>query len=123
MQGHLDKFIAIFAEEVRKNLVGIYLHGSLAMGCFNPGKSDVDLLVVVKEKMEVSSLKRIASKILALREEMTNGLECSVILDTHLKDFVYPTPFEFHYSDYHRDKYQALMIKSCICVEAMKMQI
>jgi len=70
VQGHLDKFIAIFAEEVRKNLVGIYLHGSLAMGCFNPGKSDVDLLVVVKEKMEVSSLKRIASKILALREEI-----------------------------------------------------
>ena len=30
------------------NLTGVYLHGSLAMGCFNPKKSDIDLLVVVE---------------------------------------------------------------------------
>ena len=33
------------------NLVGIYLHGSAVMGCFNPLKSDIDLLVVVENDM------------------------------------------------------------------------
>ena len=37
-------------EESRKifgeNLTGVYLHGSLAMGCFNPDKSDIDLIIV-----------------------------------------------------------------------------
>ena len=28
-------------------LTGIYLHGSAALGCFNPFKSDIDLIVVV----------------------------------------------------------------------------
>jgi len=27
------------------NLTGIYLHGSAVMGCFQPGKSDIDLLL------------------------------------------------------------------------------
>ncbi|MCA1695715.1 MAG: nucleotidyltransferase domain-containing protein, partial [Actinobacteria bacterium] len=27
-------------------LVGVYLHGSLAYGCFNPDRSDLDLLAL-----------------------------------------------------------------------------
>ena len=42
-----------FTEETRNilgdELVGVYLHGSAAMGCFNPAKSDLDLLIVVKK--------------------------------------------------------------------------
>jgi|GEM_PF-6933044 len=45
----LNDIVANFREEVGSNLVGIYLHGSLAMGCFNATTSDVDFLVVVKE--------------------------------------------------------------------------
>lgn len=32
-------------------LVGIYLHGSMAMGCFNSDKSDIDLLIVIKNSI------------------------------------------------------------------------
>ncbi|GCE14995.1 hypothetical protein KTT_48540 [Tengunoibacter tsumagoiensis] len=28
------------------NLIGVYLHGSLAMNCFNPQHNDLDLLVL-----------------------------------------------------------------------------
>ncbi|MGN7761522.1 nucleotidyltransferase domain-containing protein [Paenibacillus sp. 22594] len=48
-QALLDQVVAPFKEELKGNLLGIYLHGSLAMGCFNPLKSDVDFLVVVKK--------------------------------------------------------------------------
>lgn len=107
VQMYLDDFRKLFIEEAGDNLVGIYLHGSLAMGCFNPSKSDIDLLVVIKEKMTAPSTKSLVRKLLSLRDKMKNGLEFSVILESHLKEFVYPTPFELHYSDYHREKYQA----------------
>ncbi|MDO4667672.1 MAG: nucleotidyltransferase domain-containing protein [Streptococcus sp.] len=47
----LDRITTDFVENshqiLGENLVGIYLHGSVAMGCFNDKKSDIDLLVVV----------------------------------------------------------------------------
>jgi predicted nucleotidyltransferase len=108
-QFYLDKIVTLFKEELKENLSGIYLHGSLAMGCFNPNRSDIDFIVIVKEKLTTINHKRIASMVLSLHDEMSNerGIEFSIILETHLKPFIYPTPFEFHYSDYHREKYQA----------------
>ena len=35
-------------EIFRENLMGVYLHGSAAMGCFQAQKSDLDLLFLVK---------------------------------------------------------------------------
>ncbi|OAB40922.1 hypothetical protein PMSD_00825 [Paenibacillus macquariensis subsp. defensor] len=107
-QAFLDKIVTLFKEELRGNLLGIYLHGSLAMGCFNPLKSDIDFLIVVKEKLTPVNNSRIAKIALSLHDEMSNerGIEFTIILETYLKPFVYPTPFEFHYSDYHREKYR-----------------
>ena len=36
-------------EILGENLVGLYLHGSIAFGCFNPQKSDVDYIAAVRE--------------------------------------------------------------------------
>lgn len=108
----LDQIAALFKEELKENLTGIYLHGSLAMGCFNPLKSDVDFLVVVKDKLTAVNHSNIAKIALSLHDEMSDasnerGVEFTIILETYLNAFVYPTPFEFHYSDYHREKYRA----------------
>ena len=45
----IDSFVKQSEEILKDNLVGIYLHGSAVMECFNPAKSDLDLIVVVKE--------------------------------------------------------------------------
>ena len=46
-----DKLISDFTGMNRRilgdKLCVVYLHGSLAMGCFNPEKSDIDMIVVV----------------------------------------------------------------------------
>lgn len=108
-QAFLDKLVKLFKEELQENLSGLYLHGSLAMGCFNPSKSDIDFLVVIKEKLTPINNSRIAKIALSLHDEMSNerGIEFTIILETYLKPFVYPTPFEFHYSDFHRENYRA----------------
>ena len=38
-------------EILQDDLVGVYLHGSSVMGCFNPDKSDIDLIVVVDRRL------------------------------------------------------------------------
>ncbi|MCG7409210.1 DUF4111 domain-containing protein [Paenibacillus sp. ACRRX] len=107
IQYNLDRIAALFQEELTDNLVGIYLHGSLAMGCYHPDSSDIDFLVVVKQSLSEASKRRIVNIALTLHEEIgsTRGIEFSVILEDYLKSFVYPTPFELHYSDSHRERY------------------
>lgn len=46
----LTDFVHICREAFREKLVGVYLHGSAAMGCFRPQKSDLDLLVIVDKE-------------------------------------------------------------------------
>lgn len=108
-QHDLDRITALFTEEMGDNLVGVYLHGSLAMGCFNPKGSDIDVLVVAYDKLSKEQSKRIAQRILALHDSLSNplGIEVSIVLESCVKNFVYPTPFEFHYSDYHRERYRS----------------
>lgn len=107
-QFYLGKIVDLFKKELKDNLTGIYLHGSLAMGCFHPDKSDIDLLIVAKNKLTAEDNKRISRMLLSFHDELPNqrGIEVSILLEAYLKDFVHPTPFEFHYSDYHREKYR-----------------
>lgn len=109
VQDYLNRLVTLFRSELTGNLAGIYLHGSLAMGCFHPRTSDIDLLVVVQESVATETNKQIAQRLLALHHEMPvkRGMEVSIILEQHAQATVYPTPFEFHYSDDHREKYQA----------------
>ncbi|MCD6083278.1 DUF4111 domain-containing protein [Candidatus Aerophobetes bacterium] len=105
----LDSIVENFRLTLKDNLVGVYLHGSLAMGCFNFKSGDIDFLVVVKDKMDVETKKRIINFILELSRSKyvpPKGFEFSVILQRYLKDFVYPTPFELHYSKIWRKDYE-----------------
>ena len=56
------EFLNIFAEKSKnilgENLIGIYLHGSMAFGCFNPLKSDIDLILVVKESVSKETKRK-----------------------------------------------------------------
>ena len=53
----INSFVEKSNEILQDNLVGIYLHGSAVMGCYNPTKSDIDLIIVVKDSIE-DSVKR-----------------------------------------------------------------
>lgn len=97
-----DKYITI----LKDNLVGIYLHGSIVFKCFNPKKSDIDFLVVVNDKINESTQKRLIEVLLDLDDiGAANGFEMSVVLKEHCLDFKYPTPYELHYSKAWKTEY------------------
>ncbi len=99
----IEQSVAIFKEK----LVGVYLHGSAAMGCFHSEKSDIDLLVVVSEEISDKEKRTFMDMVVALNGKAPKkGLELSVVRREVCKPFVYPTPFELHFSVTHLEWYQ-----------------
>lgn len=93
------------------DLAGVYLHGSAAMGCFNPAKSDLDLIVVIDRAMDdmarLAYMDTVTRLHNTLRREGAahSGIEMSVVLRGVCDPFVYPTPFELHFSAAHLSRY------------------
>ena len=103
----LGAFVARAKVILGDNLAGIYLHGSAVMGCFNPGKSDLDLIVVVNEPVSDTVKKDFMDMVVELNESApAKGLELSVVTRNVCDPFVYPTPFELHFSVAHLGWYR-----------------
>lgn len=59
LESYLDRVTRSVTDILGESLVGLYLHGSAALGSFTPGKSDIDLLAVVEETPDPSRLGRL----------------------------------------------------------------
>jgi len=105
----MQKIKARYAELLQGNLVGIYLHGSLAAGCFHWECSDIDFLVVVQKPLPVEKKIALIEALYALKDEAPpEGFEMSVLTADACMESAYPMPYELHYSsrwvrDYERD--------------------
>ncbi|OWA35586.1 hypothetical protein B9G55_13255 [Saccharibacillus sp. O16] len=89
-------------------VAGIYLHGSLAMGGFNPASSDIDLLVVVSGDPAREELLKLSRLTLDLHATLPTGrnIEYTVVKKEGLQSVVCPTPAVYHYSSLHRPRYE-----------------
>lgn len=78
------------------NLVGIYLYGSLAMGCFQPKSSDIDVILVVKEKLPEEQGRRILEHLKAACSR-ERRVELSIIGADVVRNPRYPLLVDLHY--------------------------
>jgi len=102
-----ESFVKHSKAILRDNLVGVYLHGSAAMGCYNDEKSDIDLLVVIHNDMSDEEKRRYMDMVVELNTfAPTKGIEFSIVKKSVCKPFVYPTPFELHFSVAHLEWYK-----------------
>ncbi len=103
----INKFVKESQEILKDNLTGIYLHGSAVMGCFNPEKSDLDLIVVVNEPLQDDVKRKFMNMVIEVNEAgPAKGIEMSIVTKDVCKPFVYPTPFELHFSEMHLGWYK-----------------
>ncbi len=107
----LYKVTTRFTEQSRMilgdNLTGVYLHGSAIMGCYNPDKSDIDLIVVVEDPLSDDMKRKFMDMVMALNEAgPAKGIEMSIVWRPDCNPFLYPTPFELHFSTMHADRYR-----------------
>lgn len=83
----VDGIVDALRREMRDELVGVYLHGSLAMGCYYRPKSDLDLLVVVRSSLAPDVRERLTRLLLRSHDgrPTTGGLEVSVVTEAAAK--------------------------------------
>ena len=104
----LEEFVSQSKAIFGANLTGIYLHGSAVMGCFNPEKSDLDLVVVIREDISDETKRKFMDLVVELNKQAPpKGLELSVVKECVCKPFEYPTSFELHFSNAHLKWYQS----------------
>ena len=102
----VESFVRESERIIGDNLVGIYLHGSAVMGCYNPEKSDLDFIVVVKENMTYNVKRDFMDMVVALNiQKPGKGIEMSIVKKEVCDPFIYPTPFELHFSQMHTKWY------------------
>ena len=103
----LDQISETFQEILKENFVGLYVHGSIALQCFNWDKSDIDFIVVVNEKLSHDSKRLLMDAVVKYNVSApAKGLEMSIVLKEVCTKFTYPTPYELHYSNAHKDWYK-----------------
>jgi predicted nucleotidyltransferase len=101
--------VVIFAERLAADLavilggglVGVYLHGSVAMACFNSDRSDVDLLVVTRQGLSPTR-RRAVDELMLTRSGAPYPLEITILTADQLRPWRHPAPFDFHYSEVWR---------------------
>jgi predicted nucleotidyltransferase len=94
--------VAQLARELEEGLggtlVGVYLHGSLALGCFNPARSDIDLLVLTRRRLDEDERRSVAEFAVS-RSNAPHPLELTVLSEADVRPWRYPTPYDFHYGE------------------------
>jgi streptomycin 3"-adenylyltransferase len=89
-----------------KNLVGIYLHGSVAFGCFSWERGDIDFIVVIKEPIPQQTKLQLVQVLQSFNKQLpSRGFEMSIVLEKYCKAFVYPTPCELHFKSVYTEQY------------------
>jgi len=101
----VQNLLEVLQKTEGKNLVGLYLHGSLALGCFDPERSDLDLLGVTRQKLEMEARKTLFNALLRL-SGTPHPMEISLLCLDDLRPWRHPTPFDLHYSEAWRQRIQ-----------------
>lgn len=97
----IGKLLAGFRAILDKGLSGVYLHGSLALGCFNPRRSDIDLLVVTTGGLNLEQKRELADLLLEVSGK-PSPIEISFLRQEYIVPWEYPTRYDFHFSEDHR---------------------
>lgn len=110
----VKEFISVLLSKIKfvmeEQLVGIYLHGSLAMGGFNPAKSDIDLIIVTEFPLSIPTKRKLAQLFLTYSKRPF-PVEISFLNLFQLQHWKFPTPFDFHYSEFWRKRYEEELMK------------
>lgn len=105
----LDRLTRSLYEIEQNNLIGVYLHGSLAMRCFNPASSDLDILVLLAGAPAADHRRRWAEALLHVSGAPA-PIEISFLHRSQYTPWLYPTPYDFHFSEGWRERVEGQLL-------------
>lgn len=97
----LNEVSEAFQLHIGSNLKGLYLHGSLAMGCFRPWTSDIDVLAVVFKPMGRETKLALVEDVMRIAEggQEFRPVEFSVVTADAAARAAHPIQYILHYSN------------------------
>jgi len=106
VQKYVSGLVDLLKCELKDNLTGVYLHGSLATGSWFWPKSDLDVLAVVYKRLDPERARETNLSIARYAENrpLTGGVELSVITAETAGNVPDAMPFELHYSEDWRQR-------------------
>lgn len=107
-RAQVEDFIRRCHKVMGEDLTAVYLHGSLAMGCFNPEMSDLDFLVISERQLSTEDRLLITGEMLEVSGS-PHAIEMSVIACDDLRHWQHPMPYAFHYGEGYRLSYQSAL--------------
>jgi streptomycin 3"-adenylyltransferase len=90
----LDQLAAELRQLLGANLQGLYVYGSLAFGCYNPARSDVDVLVLTRRRMAAETQRPVSE----LLRGFSTRIEITFVSRADLDPWRHPCPFDYHFS-------------------------
>lgn len=99
----INKVLDIWKKHLNDQLIGVYLHGSIALNAFVLESSDIDLLIVVEDSLDIPTKLAIARDIIEI-DGKPCPLEMSAVRLSDVNPWKTPGNCVFHYSDCWRDK-------------------
>lgn len=95
-------------EVLGDNLAGLYVHGSLAFGCFRWDVSDIDYLAVVKAPVALEDRMEYIRALTEIdRYAPPKGIEMSIVPEEDCRMFCHPARYVLHFSHAHLDGIRA----------------
>ena len=104
VRAQVERLVVLLRAHLSDDLAGIYLHGSLAMGCFSPARSDADILVVTARAMPIETKWRVM-RVLLMLSLAPSPIEVSFLREDDLRPWRHPAPYDFHFGEDHRERY------------------
>ncbi|WP_139892362.1 aminoglycoside adenylyltransferase domain-containing protein [Bacillus sp. D386] len=105
IKDYVYKVLEQIKESLQDNFKGFYVHGSLAMDGFNPQSSEIDLIVVTENPLTFEAKKELVNYFLS-NSGKPFPIEVSFLNTDQLRNWQHPCPYDFHYSEYWREKYE-----------------
>lgn len=96
----------VLRDRLEGSLVGVYLHGSLALGCCNPRQSDLDVLALTTHPVPPDRRAELF-RLLKERSRAPLPLEISILVQRDLEPWSHPAPYDLHYSELYRGRIEA----------------
>ena len=91
-----------FERILGQTLPGIYLEGSLALGGFQPARSNINIVVVVTEKIAIEQKRELVELLLRI-SNMPRPLDVYVLATKDLFPLQPPLSYELHYNEQLRE--------------------
>jgi predicted nucleotidyltransferase len=97
VHSYLDQVVTTLTIYLGADLIGVYLHGSLAMGSFDPGRSDIDILAVCAEPLHHERRTVLGEALAAIPTPPSGGdLEFSLVTEAAVRARSTAPSFEVH---------------------------